>query len=114
MRNLYIVLLFLSFFNSSCEKKISEKELPIENPKIALYQPDNFPSFAKTLYNNYPTKYGVILGKRLFFDVQLSRDNSITCALPISMYAGRYLILGFLVQRCRGLQRVRQRQWSLE
>ena len=84
--------MFLSFFNSSCEKKISEKELPIENPKIALYQPDNFPSFAKTLYNNYPTKYGVILGKRLFFDVQLSRDNSISCAtchIPKYAYADK-------------------------
>ncbi|WP_394350561.1 cytochrome-c peroxidase [Myroides fluvii] len=54
---------------------------PIEsNPFVDLIIPADFPSLNPAFYNNPPTKFGVELGKKLFFDPRLSRDNTIACA----------------------------------
>lgn len=42
--------------------------------------PSNFPPVAQDLSGNYPTVVGVKLGRRLFYDPQLSRNNTISCS----------------------------------
>lgn len=51
-----------------------------DNPYIKLPIPDYFPDFNTYVVANRPTKYGVILGERLFNDKRFSVDNSISCA----------------------------------
>ena len=52
----------------------------IDNPELILDYPNYFPSLNKAYYSNQPTKYGVELGEKLFHDVRLSTDNTISCA----------------------------------
>lgn len=51
-----------------------------DNPEIELEIPLDFPELNNSIYNNMPTQYGVELGKKLFFDTQLSADNTISCS----------------------------------
>jgi cytochrome c peroxidase len=67
-----IVFLFLLIF--SCKNKTTENE----GYKIDL--PSYMPSLPKEPLQNPTTKEGVILGKTLFFDTKLSKNNRISCA----------------------------------
>lgn len=78
MKNLLRVL-FSTLLLTSCQDDEPEF-IPYENPEITLHIPTNFPELNSFVYDNYPTKYGVQLGKKLFFDTKLSADNSISCA----------------------------------
>lgn len=51
-----------------------------DNPNINLDVPLGFPDFNPSVESNFPTKYGVLLGKSLFEDKRLSKDNSVSCA----------------------------------
>jgi len=51
---------------------------PATNP-YAFKQPPHFPNATYTFANNQVTKDGFDLGKKLFFDPILSRDNSVSC-----------------------------------
>ncbi|WP_435135151.1 cytochrome-c peroxidase [Formosa sp. A9] len=74
-----LIVLVLLFTALSCGTDDSEYT-PINNPEIALDIPLNFPTPNAALFSNAPTKYGVVLGKKLFNDTRLSIDNSISCA----------------------------------
>ncbi len=83
MKKLYkiikISVLYFSLGLVSCSS--DESYEPIEdNPLVDLIIPVDFPAFNSAFYNNQPTKFGVELGKKLFFDPRLSRDNTIACA----------------------------------
>jgi cytochrome c peroxidase len=47
---------------------------------VAFNIPAGFPSPPYTFFGNTPTVEGFRLGRKLFYDQQLSRDNSISCA----------------------------------
>ena len=65
----------------SCSKDNSTPTLPTEpNTRINLSIPSNFPPLNPLIETAYPTQYGVALGDKLFHEVRLSRDNSISCA----------------------------------
>ena len=49
-------------------------------PEVLFQRPANFPEPVYALDQNRPTTAGVALGKALFYDGMLSRDNSIACA----------------------------------
>lgn len=52
-------------------------------PEDSLYEfeiPSNFPEFAQDISLNYPTQNGVALGRKLFYDARLSKDNTVSCA----------------------------------
>lgn len=53
--------------------------IPSDSPYDFLI-PSNFPEMKQDLTGNYPTKNGVALGRRLFYENRLSRDNTISCA----------------------------------
>ncbi|WP_147676433.1 cytochrome-c peroxidase [Algibacter pacificus] len=73
--NIFIVLLV-----SSCSNEAIYESFIFDNPEIELSIPIDFPVLNNSFYTNKPTKYGIELGEKLFFDKKLSRDNSISCA----------------------------------
>ena len=79
MKNILIFILLLSLL-ASCNKNNQEEAQQITNPRLSLAIPTNFPPLNPLIETAYPTQYGVALGDKLFHDVRLSRDNSISCA----------------------------------
>jgi cytochrome c peroxidase len=62
---------------AGCKKEeVSEQA----NEKITFQKPTNFPDLSYDLSKNPLTKEGIALGRRLFYEPLLSRDNSISCA----------------------------------
>ncbi|WP_179319544.1 cytochrome-c peroxidase [Winogradskyella helgolandensis] len=74
LRSIAVVLLF-----TGCSSDDSEL-IAYDNPELALEIPTDFPELNSAFYSNKPTQYGVELGKKLFFDKQLSADNTISCS----------------------------------
>jgi cytochrome c peroxidase len=78
------IILFLSvniLFTASCA--IKEETAP-DNPTnitgfTSLQFPAHFPQPIYTMSDNKPTKAGFELGKKLFYDPILSRNNTISC-----------------------------------
>lgn len=84
-----ISLLFMLLGLMSCQQDDSYDPI-IDNPVLALTIPADFPALNPAFEKNKPTQYGVELGKKLFFDPRLSRDNTIACAtchIQASAYA---------------------------
>ncbi len=79
MKNILIIILLLSLL-ASCNKNNQEEVQQITNPRLSLAIPTNFPPLNPLIEMAYPTQYGVALGDKLFHEVRLSRDNSISCA----------------------------------
>ena len=78
-RNIKAVLFCFPFILASCNS--GDDYLAIEeNSPYDFTIPSNFPDLQQDISNNYPTKYGVELGKKLFYDARLSKDNTISCA----------------------------------
>lgn len=69
----------LLFVMASCSSDDQYASIP-ENSPYDLVIPSNFPDIQQDIANNYPTKYGVELGRKLFYDARLSKDNTISCA----------------------------------
>jgi cytochrome c peroxidase len=67
---MFFSLLFVSL--SSCKKEDDNKDIVFEVPA-------NFPSPTYNFSNNPVTKAGFELGRKLFYDPMLSRDNTISC-----------------------------------
>ncbi len=74
IRTLLIVLLL-----SSCSNDDSEL-VSYNNPEVSLNIPSDFPELNSSFYTNIPTEFGVELGEKLFTDVRLSTDNTISCS----------------------------------
>lgn len=64
---------------TSCSNENDYMSIP-ENSVYDFEIPSNFPSLKQSITNNFPTKYGVELGRKLFYDARLSKDNTISCA----------------------------------
>ncbi|UMB55025.1 c-type cytochrome [Lutibacter sp. A64] len=74
IRNIAILLLLISCNNDDYEI------ISYDNPDLVLNIPAEFPELNNSVYSNFPTKYGVELGEKLFFDKRLSTDNTISCS----------------------------------
>ncbi|WP_338791837.1 cytochrome-c peroxidase [Bernardetia sp. MNP-M8] len=68
-----IAVLLLAF---SCENKTRD----FKNEKYKITLASYMPSIPKEPSQNLTTKEGIILGKILFFDTKLSKNNNISCA----------------------------------
>lgn len=75
---LYIVIAVMLSI-AACEVDPSLKPQEAEE-KIEFVQPANFPQPVYNFENNTVTNKGFELGRWLFYDPALSRDNSISCA----------------------------------
>lgn len=79
--------LLLGIFACSSEESYEKLE---DNPIVDLIIPADFPALNAAVLKNKPTKFGVELGEKLFFDTRLSRDNTIACSschIQASAYA---------------------------
>jgi len=66
------------FFINACEvDSVIKEELPAEN--IALVIPQGWPNPGYNFSTNTLTKEGFILGRKLFYEKRLSRNNTISC-----------------------------------
>jgi cytochrome c peroxidase len=74
MKKIIIYLLFLIIF-TSCRKSDSS----LEDEPIKFYIPEGFPQASYNFNNNPLTQKGFELGRKLFYDPILSKDNSISC-----------------------------------
>ncbi len=82
---LVILLSFLySFMLPGCKPEKVEPILPLP---YTFAVPSNFPEPAYTFQNNKVTKAGFELGRELFYDPILSRDNSVSCGTCHKQYA---------------------------
>ena len=77
MKKISVLFLLLGLF--SCQHDDAYEPL-VDNPLLTLELPDDFPALNPAFLKNPPTEFGVELGKKLFFDPRLSRDNSVSCA----------------------------------
>ena len=75
----FLKFLPLLFLLASCSNDDYEPIL-YDNPELSLNILDDFPELNNSFHTNKPTKYGVALGEKLFFEKRLSHDNSISCA----------------------------------
>ena len=75
----FLKFLPLLFLLASCSNDDYEPIL-YDNPELSLNILDDFPELNNSFHTNKPTKYGVELGEKLFFEKRLSHDNSISCA----------------------------------
>jgi cytochrome c peroxidase len=71
-------LLCILLFLFSCTTNENQPDI-FENPEVSLNIPDDFPELNSSFHSNKPTKYGVELGEKLFFEKKLSADNTISC-----------------------------------
>ena len=55
---------------------------------VTLRQPANFPVMSYDLSRNPLTVEGIVLGKALFYDAQLSRDSTTSCGFCHQQFAG--------------------------
>ncbi len=83
-RKLYVAGITALFFTAttlfigSCTHDVPVKpELPSDD--IRLVVPSNFPQPVYNFSSNTLTKEGFILGRKLFYETRLSRDNTISC-----------------------------------
>lgn len=77
---LRVIVLLLLLSSCSGDAVINPIPPPIDNPKIPLEIPAGFPPLNHAVKQNWPTKYGVELGKALFQETRFSRNNTISCA----------------------------------
>lgn len=81
IRRTFIVLLSFAVFGCSDSESPPQIEEPHEYvpTPLELKIPSNFPAPIYNLSNNPLTEEGVELGKMLFYDSRLSRNNTISC-----------------------------------
>ena len=75
MKNL--ILLLVTLLLLSCNEDDSYKEI---NERLEFKVPLNFPALVQDLESNYPTRKGFELGRRLFYDANLSANGTVSCS----------------------------------
>ncbi|RCH55981.1 cytochrome-c peroxidase [Mucilaginibacter hurinus] len=78
MWRLWLMALGLGFLLVSCRKNVDEPQPPADD-FAGFVKPANFPAPVYKLENNQVTKAGFELGRALFYDPALSRNNTISC-----------------------------------
>ncbi len=76
-RKHFIVLLILGLFIAACKK--SSPVIEQIETFLGFQKPTNFPATVYNFANNPITKDGFELGRMLFYEPRLSRNNTITC-----------------------------------
>lgn len=71
---LSIIVLFMSCSDDDYQL------IPYDNPEISLNIPLGFPELNNSANTNKPTKYGVELGEKLFFEKRFSANNTTSCS----------------------------------
>ena len=93
MKHVFALLAVLSLLLSCSSDGGLPPTPPVTNPEIALPIPAGFPPLNPSVAANRPTKYGVLLGEKLFHEKKLSGNNTISCASchhPSKAFADRH------------------------
>lgn len=82
MNSFKSLFILLSYFilvscNSDDEKYTTITEADV---RLDFKVPSNFPPLVQDIVQNYPTKNGFELGRKLFYDGRLSSDGTISCS----------------------------------
>ncbi len=77
MKLCHAFLFFFVLFAAACSE--DEQTMEPKPTPVVLELPTNFPEPAYDLLANPLTEEGIVLGKMLFYDAALSRDNTISC-----------------------------------
>ncbi len=72
--------LLLLFSVASCVKENDPPEVVPEDTTYKFVKPSNFPVPTYDFANNPVTKEGFLLGRKIFYDRQLSSDGTISCS----------------------------------
>lgn len=80
MRKVFGVLSVVYLLLLSCNEDKLDAPKSFDNPEIPVDMPAGFPELNSAFDQNKPTKYGVELGEKLFQEVMLSANNTISCA----------------------------------
>lgn len=75
----FVVSIFLLQL-SACKVDPSFHKKIVPNEPVRFYTPEGWPAPVYTFAGNQLTQDGFELGRRLFYDTRLSRDNSTSCA----------------------------------
>lgn len=86
MNYFFYVCILSALLLSSCERDPSLKVTDLEKP-VTFYIPQGFPAPHYQFTNNTITKSGFELGRSLFYDPILSKDNSISCGSCHQLHA---------------------------
>ncbi|HTN16082.1 MAG TPA: cytochrome-c peroxidase, partial [Chitinophagaceae bacterium] len=79
LKALVLVCVSLLFFIAACKKDVAIPEYPGMSADISFSIPQGWPAPYYSFKNNQLTNSGFALGRKLFYDVRLSRDNSTSC-----------------------------------
>lgn len=72
-------MLFCIMLVTACRSN-TQSGMPSEETQVEWVKPVNFPEPVYPLMSNMPSPAGIELGRRLFYDPALSKDNTISCA----------------------------------
>lgn len=72
------LLIFLIFVLNACSNTEDENYIELDS-NLDLQVPSNFPKYYFNTKENPITKFGVELGKKMFYDGRLSSDGTISC-----------------------------------
>lgn len=75
----FFACMFCAIFSVSCSDDSDYTVIPEDTP-YDFEIPSHFPPLQQEITHNFPTVNGVALGRKLFYDPRLSRDNTISCA----------------------------------
>jgi cytochrome c peroxidase len=78
-RNFMLLILSLGMFILSCKKDVAIPDVNNNNVNIDFKVPQGWPSPYYSFVNNQLTNAGFALGRKLFYDTRLSRDNTVSC-----------------------------------
>jgi cytochrome c peroxidase len=76
----YLLFLLLGILFTACTDDSSAPKGPEENPLVKIEIPKYLNKKLNITTGNAPTVNGVALGRMLFYDTQLSADNTVSCA----------------------------------
>jgi cytochrome c peroxidase len=77
IRKLAVFTLLVSLLQGCDTDPVIKDELPADDIRLVI--PEGWPAPAYNFSGNELTKEGFILGRKLFYETKLSRDNSISC-----------------------------------
>ncbi len=75
----YVLLLVMALVFTACKPDPSFNVQAVQEENISFAVPEGWPAPAYNFENNTLTNAGFYLGRKLFYDPRLSRDNSTSC-----------------------------------
>lgn len=85
---IYVSVLMLSLVGCKPDPDIDRHTVIDDDMDITFRVPEGWPQPFYSFQNNELTKERFILGRRLFYDVRLSRDNLVSCGSCHQQFAG--------------------------